>query len=128
MSDLQFEAVAHDTYPWAQPGDRLLRILSGPATGDMVRVKITDKWEDQDMDGSDDFYHALAEGTLIDETTGELLPINGSPVTVYHNPSKSLNEIEAIEQTISEFKAIVTEEMVFKVLRRKQTFLARSVV
>ncbi|OFC71824.1 hypothetical protein [Alteromonas confluentis] len=128
MSDLQFEAVAHDTYQWALPADRLLRILSGPATGDMVRVSITEKMEDRDLDGSDDYLQTLATGELIDETTGELLPVNGSTIKVYHNPGKPLSEMEALEQTITDFAAIVTEEMVFKVMRRKQSMLSRTLL
>ena len=126
MSDLQYAAEPHDDFPWAAPTDRLIRIQSGPSTGKLIRVVITDSMTDTNYDGIEDTINALGTGSMVDEATGEPIITGGAPVIVNHSESEMLDILDDEGVTVAMFTANLTEIMIFQTLRRQQTLKTRG--
>ncbi|QJR79600.1 hypothetical protein CA267_001705 [Alteromonas pelagimontana] len=90
-----------------------------PLAGQIVVVTINRVDKDTNLDGVVDTVYCEIFTRVADETTGEVVNLNG-PLSTFFENSKQLDGLEAAENVIGPWIAVMIDEALYRQLRRYQ--------
>lgn len=108
---------------WAEQGEGVYEILSGPATGRIVVVRMTRKARDMDGDGIEDTFHAETVGRMALLDTGETLVIGTRSIETDPWVDSQTFKGDGSDVDLAGWVVSSHENSIFRTIRREQAAL-----